>query len=136
MIPIKIAGLELRRCRIATIRHADRAADAEAAFGEIQTVAHAAADAVVFAPLDEVRVHAALHDEILDEMADLVVHERGADGGFVAETFAQAARGVVFATAFPRGEMPRGADASFAGVEPQHDFAERDLVVFTSGFVA
>ena len=57
------------------------------------------------APLDEVRVHAALHDEILDEMADFVVHERGADGGFVAETFAQAARGVVFAAAFPRGEL-------------------------------
>jgi hypothetical protein len=32
--------------------------------------------------------------------------------------------------------MPRGADATFAGVKAQHDFAERDLVVFTGGFVA
>ena len=136
VIPVEIAGLQLCRRRVATIRHTDRAPDAEATLGEIQAIAHAAADAVVFAPLDEVRVHAALHDEILDEMTDLVVHECGTDGGFAAETFAQAARGVVFATAFPRGERARGADAAFARIKSEHDFAERDLVVFTGGFVA
>jgi hypothetical protein len=31
--------------------------------------------------LDEVGGDAALHDEVLDQVADLVVHERGADGG-------------------------------------------------------
>ena len=48
MIPIEIARLELRRGGIAAVRHADRAADAEAALGEIQAVANAAADAVVW----------------------------------------------------------------------------------------
>src|SRR5450756_1869231 len=136
MVPIEIARLELRRRGVAAIRHADRAADAEAALGEIQTVAHAAADAVVLAPFDEVGADATLHDEIFDEMADFVVHERGTDGGFVAEAFPQTARGIVFATAFPRGERARGANASLTGVKPQHDFAEGYLIVFTGGFVA
>ncbi len=57
---------------------------------KFKSVADAAADAVVRAPLDEVGADAALHDEIFDEMADFVVHERGADGGFESETFAQA----------------------------------------------
>ena len=55
--------------------------------------------------------------------------KRGADGGFQSETFAQAARDVVFAAAFPRFEFAGRANASLAGVEPQHDFAERKLVV-------
>ena len=47
-----------------------------------------------------------------------------------AEAFAQAAGDVVFAAAFPDLEFAGGADAALAGVEPQHDFAERNLVVF------
>ena len=107
---------------------ADGAADAEAALGEVQAVADGAADAVVLAPLDEVGGDAALHDEILDEMADLVVHEGGDDGGLVAEAFPQAAGRVVFAAAFPDGEVAGGADPAFAGIEAEHDFAEGDLV--------
>jgi len=77
-----------------------------------------------------------LHDEILDEMADLVVHERGGDGGLVTETFAEAARRVVFAAAFPRLEFARGADAALAGVQPQHDLAKGDLIKGDSLFVS
>ncbi len=100
VIPINVAGLSCEAAVLPRSGIADRAADAKAAFGEIQTVADGAADAVVFAPFDEVRVHAALHDEVLDQMADFVVHKRGDHGGFVAETFVQAARSVVFAAAF------------------------------------
>lgn len=82
------------------------------------------ADAVVLAPLDEVGGDAALHDEVLDEVSDFVVDERGDDGGFVAEAFAEAAGGVVFAAAFPSLELAGGADAAFARVEAEHDFAE------------
>ncbi len=83
VIPVDVAGLELRGGGVAAVGIADRAADAEAALGEIQAVADVAADAVVLAPLDEIGGDAALHDEILDEMADLVVHEGGDDGGLV-----------------------------------------------------
>jgi ornithine carbamoyltransferase len=48
-------------------------ADAEAAFGEVEAVADGAADAVVFAPLNKLRVDAALHDEVFDEVADLII---------------------------------------------------------------
>ena len=43
-----------------------------------------------------------------------------------AEAFAQAAGDVVFAAAFPGLELAGGADAAFAGIEAEHDFAEGD----------
>jgi hypothetical protein len=61
-------------------------------------------------------------------MPDLVVDECGAHGGFIAETFSESARRVVLAAAFPSFEFPRGADATFARIEPEHNFAERDLI--------
>src|SRR5205823_4766378 len=103
---------------------ADRAADAEAALGEVEPVADGAADAVVLAPPDEIRGDSALHDEILDQVADLVVDEGGADGGLVTEAFPQAARRVVFPATLPDREMPGGADAPLAGIEAEHDFAQ------------
>jgi hypothetical protein len=56
-------------------------------------------------------------------LSDLGVDEGGADRRFEAEAFTQAARGVVFAAAFPGGEGPGGAHAALAGVEAKHDFA-------------
>ena len=134
VVPVDVARLELRGGGVAAVGIAHRAAHAEAALGEIQAVAHVAADAVVRAPLDEIRGDAALHDEILDQVADFVIDEGGDDGGLVAEAFPQAARGVVLAAAFPGGEMAGGADAAFAGIETEHDFAERDLVEGAFGF--
>ena len=61
-------------------------------------------------------------------LADFIVDEGGAHGGFHAEAFAQTARGVVLAAPFPGGERTGGADASFTGVETQHHFAEGDLI--------
>jgi len=66
-------------------------------------------------------------------MADLVIDQRGADGGFVAEAFAQAAGGVVLAAAFPGGEGAGGADATLAGIEPEHDFPKRKLIEGAGG---
>ena len=48
-----------------------------------------------------------------------------------AEALAQPARDVVFAAALPDLELARGADAALAGVEAEHDFAERHLVELT-----
>ena len=109
---------------MAAVGVAHGAADAEPALGEIETVAHVAADAVVGPPLDEVGGHPALHDKILNEMTDFVVDQGRAHRGLVAETFAQAARGVVFAAALPCREVARGADAAFARVQAQHDFTQ------------
>ena len=136
VLPVDVARLELRRRRVAAIRIADRAPDAEPAFGEIEAVADRAADAVVLAPLDEVGGHAALHDEILDEMPHLVVHKCRANRRLVPETLAQPARGVVLAAALPRCEMPRRAHASLAGVQTKHHLAKGNLVKGTMGLIA
>ena len=114
VVPIEIAGLELAGGGMAAVGNAHRAAHAETALGEIQPVAHRAAHAVERHPLDEFRVHAALQNKILDEPADVVVGERGADGGLEAEAAAQAAGDVVFAAAFPGLEFAGRADAALA----------------------
>jgi hypothetical protein len=69
-------------------------------------------------------------------VADFVVHKSGANGRAEAEAFAQTARSVVFAAAFPCCELTSRADAAFAGVEAQHDFAEGDLIVEAGGWIA
>ena len=73
--PVDVAGLELRRRRVAAVRAADRAADAEALLGEVEPDARGAADAVERHPLDVRQVHAALQHQVLQQPADLVVHE-------------------------------------------------------------
>src|ERR1051325_4862710 len=117
MVPVEIAGLKLARRGMAAIGNAHCTAHAEAAFGEVQTVAHRATDAIVGDPLDEFGVNAALQNKILDQASDVIHGNRGAHRLFDAEAAAHAARHVVFAAAFPRFEFARGADAAFAGVE-------------------
>ncbi len=75
------------------------------------------------------RVETSGEDEVLDEMPDLVVHERGDDSATQPEHAAQAADDVVLATAFPRLEAAGRTDAALAGIEPQHHLAQRDGVV-------
>ena len=131
VIPIEISAFELRGRGVSAVGHADRPAHAEAALGEVESVAHGTPDAVILPPFDESGIHPALHDEVLDQVPDFVVDERGADRCLQPEAFAQSAGGIVFAAAFPRGELPCSAHAALAGIETQHDLAERDLVVVT-----
>ena len=50
LVPIDIAGLELRDGGVAAVGAAQRGAHAESALGEVQAVAHGAADAVEWHP--------------------------------------------------------------------------------------
>ena len=75
-----------------------------------------------------------MHDEILDQVADFIVNKCSADSGFQAEAFAEATGDVVLAAAFPCLEPACCANAPFARVKPQHDFAERKLI--ESEFIA
>lgn len=128
MVPIDISRFELGGGGISAIWVTDGASDAVAAFGEIESVADGAADAVVFPPLDEIGRNPTLEDEVFEEVADFIIDEGGDDCGFVAEAFAEAARGIVFAAAFPDVELACGTDSSFTWVESEHDFTEGDLV--------
>ena len=64
---------------VTTIRDADGATDTETTFGEIETIADGAADAVVFAPFDEVGVDSALHDEVFNQATHFIIYESGSD---------------------------------------------------------
>jgi hypothetical protein len=68
-------------------------------------------------------------------MSHVVVGKGSANGGFQAEAPAQAAGDVVFAAAFPNLEFTGAADAIFARIKPQHDFAERHHVELALGLV-
>ena len=127
-IPVDVAGFELRDGSVAAVHHAEAAADAEAPLEEVDAVAGLAADAVEGAPKDVVLADAALEHEVFDEAADRVIDERGDDGTAQAEAAAQAAGDVVLAAAFPDAEAAGTDDAAFAGIEAEHDLAERDEV--------
>ena len=61
--PDEIGGRETQ-CPCVIV--ADCAAHSESTLGEVEPVAHGAADAVVIPPLDEIRGNTALHDEVFD----------------------------------------------------------------------
>ena len=109
---------------MATVGDADGAAHAEAALGEVQSVAHRGADAVIIAPEQVGGVDAALKDEVLHETTDLVIGKRGDDRGAQAEGAAKAAGNVVLTAAFPGSELTGGADTPLARIEAEHDLAE------------
>jgi hypothetical protein len=112
--PAKIAGVELADGGQATVRTADGSANAEAALGEVESVANLSSYAVIRDPSEQGSVNAALQDEVFDEAADGVVGQRGRNGGAQAKAAAQAASYVVFAAALPDLEVARGVDAVFA----------------------
>ena len=74
-------------------------------------------------------------NEIFKQMSHVVVGQGSANGGFQTTAPAQAAGDVVFAAAFPNLEFAGTADATFARIKPQHDFAERNHVVLALGHV-
>ena len=136
LVPVDVARLELRDRRVAAIGAAERRADAEAALGEVEAIAHRAADAVVLDPRHAL-VDAALKHQVFDEAADGVVGERSDDGGVQAEA-ALSAR----ARRCTRRRPPRRWNARavwmrhVARVEPQHDFAQRHAVPATGSSIA
>ena len=95
-----VARLQLRDGRVPAIRAAQRGAHAKAALGEVEAVAHGAADAVVLDPLHAL-FDAALEHQVFDEAADGVVGKRRDDRRVETEAALQSARDVVFAAAFP-----------------------------------
>ena len=127
-VPVDVAGLHLGGGAVSAVDTAFGAADTEAAFGEVDGVADAFAHAVVGDPVDVGGVDAALEDEVFDEAADFVVGEGGQNAGGMAEATAEAAGDVVFAAAFPGGEVAGGANAAFTGVETEEDFTEGEEI--------
>ena len=110
------------------VGHAHGPAHAEAALGEVQSVAHRAPDAVVGHPAHMVHVHAALEDEVFQEPPDGVVHERRHHRRAQPEAALQSPCYVVLAPALPGAEAARRVEPTLARVQQEHDLAERDEV--------
>src|SRR5262249_5053833 len=129
IIPVEIARLELRGRTVASIHATFCSANAEAALGEIDGIAHAATDAVVGNPAEVTRIDATLQDEVFQQPSDFVLREGGEHARAHAKTSAQSAGHVVLAAALPGGELARGAHAGFSGVETEEDFTKGEQIV-------
>ena len=80
------------------------------------TAAADPADTVRLHPLDQRSIHAALKDQIFDQMSDFIVC-KGSDRSCPhAKAFSKATHDIVFSAAFPCLKLPCRADASFARV--------------------
>src|SRR4051794_3448403 len=129
VIPVDISRPQLRGGGVAAIGYADRPADAEASFREIEAVADRPPDTVRRNPADQARVDPALKHEILEQPADIVVGERCHDRRPLTEAPTEPPGDVVLTASLPRLEPAGGADAPLTRIEAQHDLAERDEVV-------
>src|ERR1041384_8264386 len=97
LLPINIAGFQLRHGGVSTIRTTDSAAHAKSALSEIQSIPHGSSDAVVRDPANMRLIDAALVNQILHQSAHRIIRERSHHRGIHPKTSLQAARDVVFA---------------------------------------
>ena len=135
LLPVHVSRLQLGNGGIGAVGDAQRAAHAVAPLGEVQAVAHLAADAVIGHPLDHGGVHAALENQVLHQIAHVVLGKSCHDAGLHAEAAAQAAGHVVLAAALPDVEAARRAHAGLAGIKAQHDFTQGNLVIHALALV-
>ena len=71
--PVNIASFQLRHRSVTAIRAPQGRPQSKPSFGEVETIAHAAANTVIFDPAHQRLVHAALVDQVLQQTADRVV---------------------------------------------------------------
>src|SRR5215510_9446653 len=122
--PVNIAHLQLRHCRVPSIRAADSAANAEASFSKVQSVTYGSADAVVFDPTHMRLIYASLKHQILHEPAHLIVRQRRHNRRLHSEASFQSAGNAVLTSTLPDQEGTRVRHPAIAGIKAQHYFAE------------
>src|ERR1700719_907609 len=99
--PVNLARLQLGDGGMPAVGATDCGANAEATLGEIQPVAHGAADPVIWRPADILLADATLQHEVFHKSPDGIVGERRDNGGITTEAALESAGYVVFAAAFP-----------------------------------
>jgi hypothetical protein len=125
-----VPGFELARGRVPAIGNSHRAAHTESPFGKVEAVADDPANAVKRHPPDKLGINTALQDKVFDEPPHVVVRKGRGHSGFESETATQAAGDVVFTAPLPDFELARRADTAFAWVQAEHDFTQRQQVIF------
>ena len=113
----------LHRCR--------RYGTSERRLREVQAITAESAYTIRLHPLDIGRIHAALQDEVFHQTADFIVSESGKDNCTHAKAAAQSADDIVFSAAFPGLEVTGSTDPALAGIQAEHNFAERSSIITT-----
>src|ERR1700687_6062553 len=128
LIPVDLARFQLRDGGVPAVGATYCCANAEATLGEIQPVPYSPAYAIIWRPANVLLADAPLQHEVFDQSSDGIVSERGHNGRIKTEAALEPAGYVVFAAAFPGTKMTSGGNASIAGIEAQHDFAQAHQV--------
>jgi hypothetical protein len=69
-----------------------------------------------------------LQDKIFNKSADIVIGESAEQGSAKAKTATEPTGDIIFAASFPSAEGASSADAAFAWIETEHDFAHGNLI--------
>src|SRR5438093_8576716 len=120
LVPIDVAGLELRYRSVPAIVRSYSGAHAEATLGKVESVAGGVADAIVLNPAHERLINAALINQILEQAADRIASEGGNDGGFHTEAALPPTRAVVFSASLPHFNRPPGSHTSPTPIHADH----------------
>ena len=131
IIPVHIAGLQLRNSGVATVRSAHSAANTVATLHKVQSVTHGAADTVKGNPSDQGSIYPALEDQVLQQVAHLVLSKGSDHAGAHTKATAQPAGYIILAAALPGAKGSGGLNPLLARVQAQHDLAQRNLVKLT-----
>src|SRR5215510_4832178 len=118
---------------MSAIRASTRGPQPESSFGEVEADPRIASNAVEVAPDNMGSIHATLHDEILDEPAQIVPRQSCHHCGALAPALAHSARDVVLTTTLPHLKVARITHASGSGIEAQHHLAEGSAIPSCAG---
>jgi len=136
LFPVHFTRTDLRSSGVTAVGATQSRTRTEALFREVQANAGVAAQTVKITPDDVGHVHAALHDEVFNQPAQIVLRQSGHNRSALAPALAHGASHVVLAAAFPNLELTGVAHAAEARVETQHHFAKGYAVPlgFCGGF--
>src|SRR5580704_17363625 len=120
LIPVEIAGLQLRNRRMSAVIGPGGRANSKAAFRKIQPIARPASNAIVRHPANVSLIYYTLIHPVLQQPPHRVVRERRNDCRVHSEASLQPTCDVVFPTALTHLETPRGRNAPIPRIEANH----------------
>src|SRR5580704_4940024 len=128
LVPVEIAGLQLRNRRMSAVIGPGGRANSKAAFRKIQPIARPASNAIVGHPANVSLIYSTLIQHVLQQPPHRVVRERRNDCRVHAEASLQPARDVIFPTAFTHLETARGRNPPIPRIESNHHLAQTNQV--------
>jgi hypothetical protein len=111
-------GFQLTRSSIPSVWVAHSTTDSVSPFCEIETIPNGSPHSIVISPHNIVRAYSALHNTILDKVANLIVNKCRDNCRTQIEAFFQSPGYVVFTATLPCMKFPRGSYTAFSWIKP------------------